>query len=176
MPTDPMIDPSLTTVTDVTPPSSSELQPSDLDPTEDVEELKRKLAAAETEANRWKGRVEKATKEKPAKTSPVSEEDMQWFVKNNQRVELVNDAYQKELDELLASGAKPTNDIRDKALKLAESSSGVSKTIVQTTDDSFPAPGVDRSGGTTPKLTQHDVAFGVKPETIKEYRDIVEGR
>lgn len=172
MPTDPQIDPSETTVsTEETPPSPDTTQPSQ-EPTESVEELKEKLAAAETEAKRWKGRVEKASEKKIS----VSEEELDWKIANVNRINLVKDAYQKELDDLQAHGAKLSNELREKALKLAESTTGVTKVTVEAEDNSLPAPTIDRTGSHLPQLTEYDRALQVKPETKKEFREYVEGR
>lgn len=173
MTTDPTIDPSeqtpeMDTPVDPTPDPSKE-------PTQEtVESLTEKLAVAQTEAKRWKGRVEKATKED--KPIPVTEQDMTWAIANTARVNLVKDAYTKHLEDLQALGAKTTNDLREKALKLAEAETGVTKTVVETSEDGLPSPSVDRSGHKAPKLTSSDQAMGVKPETVKEFGEYVEGR
>lgn len=145
---------------------------------------KEKDAAAETdeqkaerlrnEAKMWEGRANKAKEKLKDKAAPVSEEDLDWKIANSARVALVKEAYDKEISDLQESGAKITPALRTKALEYAES-----KIIVQPTgspDNSLPAPGVDRTVGKTPKLTEHDQAFGIKPETKKEFADYVEGR
>lgn len=172
---DTTLDSALTTADEaLLSPSDTELSQ---ETTEDTEDLKAKLAAAESEAKMWKGRVEKATKTgKTVTPSAVSEEDLDWKIMNSSRISLVKEAYQKELEELQSSGAKLTNELRDKALKYVEAQSGISKATTVAKDDLLPQAGVLRSGSAEPKLTNHDVAFKVKPETVKEYRDYVEGR
>ena len=174
MATDPLIDPSTATPIEGESPTETEEPSSDATPT--VEELQEKLTAAENEAKTWKGRAEKATKGEKPKEASVSEEELDWKIANTNRISLVKDSYQKHLDELQALGAKPTLATRDKALQLAESDTGVTKGPSEPSDEVLPMPTVDRSGTSTPKLTATDVALGVKPETIKEYRDYVEGR
>lgn len=153
--------------TQVPPPTETE-EPSQ-DATPSVEELQEKLAAAESEAKTWKGRVEKATKKSP----PISEEDIDWKIANTARIALVKEQYEKELSELEAEGIKLTNRLREKALKLAESATGVKK---PQSDEPLPTPSVDRSGGTQVKLSSYAQALGVKKETVEKYRDYVEGR
>lgn len=160
-------------------PIEGELPPETTEPSDEatlsVEELQEKLAAAEAEAKTWRGRAEKATKTpKEEKKSPVSEEDIDWKIANINRINLVKDAYEQELADLAATGAKLTNALRDKALKLAESSSGVQKPQIASTE-TIPAAGVDRGGSATPELSSYDRALGVKPETVEKYRDYVGG-
>lgn len=152
------------------PPSDTTDQPSQ-EPTETVESLKERLAAeekarkdAEEEAKRWKGRVKE---ENPPKDKKESDEDyMDWRSDNRDRISLVKETYEKELEELQANGAKLSIPLREKALKLAEATEGVKKAD---TPDPIPSAGVDRSGQREPKLTEHDVSFGIKPETKKKY-------
>lgn len=167
MTTEETLDPSNPTAP-VAPPDDSDSDPSE--PPETVESLKEKLAAAETEAKRWKGRTEKATKK-----DAVSEDDMNWAINNNPRVSLVKEAYEKELKDLEDLGAKITNATKSKALESAERITGIQKSSVEVTDHSFPAPSVDRSGSKGPRMTESDRMLKVKPETIEKYRDIVEG-
>ncbi len=115
MATDPTIDPAQTTSTE--PPSSQTTQPSN-DATENVEELKAKLAAAESEANTWKGRVEKAN-EKKKKDTPVTSvdlEELEWKLANKDRIGLVKDEY----DKLLIDGYHGEKVSEKVALALAE--------------------------------------------------------
>jgi len=171
MTTEDTLDPSLATP-ETEPLPTETVQPSEQEPTESVEELKKKLAAAETEAQRWKGRVEKATKT-AKKEGSISEEDLDWKIANVDRIKLVKDTYQKELDELAATGAKVTNELREKALKLAEASSNIR--TAAPSDSSFPAPEVDRSGGKPITLNPYAKAMNVKQETIEKFKDYVEG-
>ncbi len=159
-----------------TPPSDSSIQPSS-EATETVESLKEKLAATEAEklqaqeeANTWKGRVKGENPPKVRKIDP-DEEYLDWKIDNKDRISLVGkDVYEKELSELLESGAKPTLSIREKALKLAEKEVGV-KTEHH---EPLPSASVDRGGQRDPKMTEYDTAFGVKPETKKKYAHLEE--
>lgn len=130
-----------------------------------------KLAAAEAEAKMWKGRAEKATKKSPA----LSEEDVDWKIKNSARVALVQETFEKELQELESLGAKITNATRTKALENAERATLVQKPE-NASDNSLPSPSVDRGGNQMPRLTETDIALKVKPETVAEFKDYVEGR
>lgn len=171
MTTEETLDPSQTTPA-TEPPSSETDQPSETEPTESVEELKKKLAAAETEANRWKGRVEKATKSQKKAEPTLSEEDLDWKIANVDRIKLVKEAYQKELDELASTGAKLTNTLREKALKLAEAQSNIKTTA---SDGALPSPEIDRSGSKPAAFNQYAKSMGVKQETIEKFKDYVEG-
>lgn len=160
---------------EASPPSETTEQPSP-EPTDTVESLKEKLAAtqvekekAEEEAKRWKGRVKE---ENPPKKKDPSEEYADWRIDNKDRIALVKDQFEKELSELQADGAKLTLALREKALRLAEATSGVKKA-----DPSEPIPSgtVDRSGQREPSMSATDLAFGIKPETKKKYGHIVEG-
>ncbi len=133
-----------------------------------------KLAAAEAEAKMWKGRAEKATKA-PVKAPTISEEDIDWKIANTARVGLVKEAYEKELQELEALGAKVTNAARTKALENAERATLVQKPE-NASDNSLPSPSVDRGGQRAPRMTDTDIALNVKPETVAEFKDYVEGR
>ncbi len=172
MPPDLTIDPSQATTEQSVPPPSSTPDPSKDAPQETMEELKEKLAAAESEAKRMKGRLEKARVGKES----VSEDDMNWAINHNPRVALVKEAYDKELTELEALGAKVTNATKTKALENAERITGIAKATVSTPDTSFPSPSVDRSASAQVRMTDFDRQLKVKPETVKEYRDYVEGR
>lgn len=173
-------------IEEMTPPSAETVQPSTMESTESVEELKARLAAAQkvaeeatTEAKRWRNRVEEENPKRKfsEKPIPVSEEDLDWKIANNSRVSLVKDAYQKHLTELQEIGAKLTTSLKNKALMLAEAETGVMKASSSvSSNDGFPSPTVDRSGTQMPRLSPTDIALKVKPETIKEYRDYVEGR
>ncbi len=166
----------LTPETEVSPPSETTEQPSQ-EPTETVESLKEKLAAtqkekeeAETEAKRWKNRVKEDNPPKVKKVDP-DEEYADWRIDNRDRISLVKENYEKELSDLQESGAKLSVTMREKALKLAESSQGV-KTVQKT--EPLPGGMVDRGGQREPKMTEHDLAFQVKPETKKKYAEFVE--
>lgn len=161
----------LTTVDDSTPPSDDTEQPSS-EPTETVESLKVKLAAeaeekerALEEAKRWKNRVKE---ENPPKKS--KEEDYaDWRIDNRDRIALVKEQYDQEIEELEASGAKLNNAMREKALRLAESTLGIKKAEPK---EPIPSGGVDRGGQKEPEMTPTDHAFGVKPETKKKYANL----
>ncbi len=115
MATDPMIDPALTTSTE---PLSTETTQPEPAATEDVEELKAKLAAQESETATWKGRVEKAN-EKKKKDTPVMSSDLEgleWKLENKDRIELVKEEFEKIRVEGF-SGEKVSEKI---ALELAE--------------------------------------------------------
>lgn len=169
------IDPSLIDSLEDDQSSTTEEPSPEATPT--VEELQEQLAAAQNEAKTWKGRVEKATKsEKPKATGPISEDELDWKLANNSRVNLVKDTYQKHLDELQELGAKLSPALKSKALQLAEDEEGINKATVESSHDVLPSPGVDRSGSRPIRKTQTDLSFGVKDETIKEFRDYVEGR
>lgn len=144
-----------------------------------VEELQEQLAAAQNEVKTWKGRVEKATKsdktEKQKTATPISEEDIDWKLANNSRVALVKDTYEKHLTELQELGAKLTPALKEKALRLAEDEEGIHKSTVDASSDPLPSPSIERSGNRPVRKTETDVALGVKDETIKEFRDYVEG-
>lgn len=165
----------LTPVSDDTPLSDSTDQPS-LEATETVESLKEKLAVAEEEkrkaeeeAKTWKGRVKDENPKK--KKEDISEADIDWKIANQGRISLVKDAYEQELLDLEASGAKITNAVREKALKYAESNLQI-KTV---SGEPLPAPSIDRSGSREPVMTESDIAFGVNPEIKKKYAAMVEG-
>ena len=112
MPTDPVIDPSEETP-EKEPPPSSDPQPSEPEPTETVEELKEKLAAAETETKRWKGRVEKAN---VSDTRSDEIKELEWKLENKGRITLV----QEEFDKILAEGYQGEKVSKKIALELAE--------------------------------------------------------
>ncbi len=115
MATDLEIDPALTTANASLSPDTT--QP-DTSATEDVEELKAKLAAAESEANTWKGRVEKAN-EKKKKDTPVMSSDLEslsWKLDNKDRISLVKDEYEK----ILVDGYHGETVSEKIALELAE--------------------------------------------------------
>ncbi len=160
------------TTVEETPPSDSTDQPSS-ETTDTVESLKEKLAAEQKEklealeeAKRWKGRVkdENPPKEKKKETE---EDYLDWKIDNRDRISLVGkDEYEKELNELLDLGAKPTLAIREKALKLAEKTVGVKP---HDGHEPLPTASVDRGGQREPKMTSTDHSFGVKPETKKKY-------
>ena len=168
--------PDQTTETEeVSPPSEATDQPSE-EPTDTVESLKEKLAAEQEEkekaleeAKRWKNRVKE---ENPPKKSEKKADDLDqyadWRIDNRDRIALVKEQYEKELSELQESGAKSSIALREKALKLAESISGVKKEKSETSE---PLTGgmVDRGGTREPTLTEHDLAFGIKSETKKKY-------
>ena len=132
-----------------------------------------KAARLRNEAKMWEGRAKKAKEKLKEKDSPISEADLDWKIANQSRVELVKEAYDKELEELSESGAKLSNALKTKALEYAES-----KILPrsQESDNSLPSPSVNRSGQRAPKMTEYDIALGVKPETVAKYRDFVEGR
>lgn len=98
MPTDQEIDPSETTPVQE-PPSSETSQPSEEEPTETVEELKERLATAETEAKRWKGRVEKANEKPKTKVNPEDLAELEWKLENKDRISLVKEEYEKIVEE-----------------------------------------------------------------------------
>jgi len=158
------------------PPSDATEQPSEeSEPTETVESLKEKLAAQQKEkeealeeAKRWKNRVKE---ENPPKKKDSDEDYADWRIDNRDRIALVKEQYEKELTDLQETGAKLTNDLREKALKLAEASQGIKKAD---STEALPTPSVDRSGHREPKLTEYDVAMGVKPETKKKYAHLEE--
>lgn len=160
-----------TPVDESTPPSDETEQPSESEPTDTVESLKEKLAAeaeerqkAEEEAKRWKNRVKE---ENPPKKKSESDEDYaDWRIDNRDRISLVKEQYEKELEELQESGAKVSLSMREKALRLAESSVGVKK---QERQEPIPSGGVDRSGSKEPQLTEHDRQFDVNPDIKKKY-------
>ena len=157
------------------PLSSEETEPSEEEPTESVEELKERLAAAEEEALRWKNRVAEENPKKKKNDSPkldVTEKDIDWKIENANRISLVKEAYDKELQDLEDSGVTLTNSIRDKALNYAESTTGVTKNPVS---EPFPVAGIDRTEGSMPSLTEYDRAMNVKPEVKEKYREYVEG-
>lgn len=164
------------TTAEEAPLSESTEQPSQ-EPTETVESLKDKLAAEQKakedaleEAKRWKGRVKEENPPKDKKKE--SEEDYaDWRIDNKDRINLVREQYDQELSELQEGGAKLTNTLREKALKLAESTVGVKKAE---SSEALPSPSVDRGGQREPKLTEFDLAYGVKPETKKKYAQFVE--
>ena len=154
------------------PPSETTDQPSE-EPTETVESLKEKLAAtekekleAEEEAKRWKGRVKEENPPKEKRKVDSDEAYADWRIDNKDRITVVKEQYEKELLELQEGGAKPTVLMREKALKLAEATLGVKK--VEKTEP-LPSGTVDRGGTREPIMTEHDVAFKVKPETKKKY-------
>lgn len=165
MATDQQIDP--TEETTQVPPPSETTEPQEATPS--VEELQEKLAAAESEAKTWKGRAEKATKDKPV---PVSEADLDWKILNANRIALVKQQYDKELSDLEAEGVKLSNSLREKALKLAEATVGIKKPA---SDEPLPAPSVDRTSKQKVELNAYDQAFGVKQETKEKFREYVEG-
>lgn len=151
----------------VSPDSTPEPSEEGTEPTESVESLKEKLAAEQAEkdkaleeAKRWKNRV----KEENPKKKP-DEEYADWRIDNKDRIALVKDDYEKELEELQASGAKINIAMREKALRLAEKNVGVK---TQETEP-LPTGPVDRGGQRQPVLTQYDVQFGIKPETVKKH-------
>jgi len=163
--------PDPTPDTEVSPPSETTEQPSKEEPTETVESLKEKLAATEKEksealeeANRWKGRVKEENPKKKKEETPDDYAD--WRIDNKERIALVKEQYEKELAELQEAGIKPTNAVREKALRLAESTVGVKKADPS---EPLPSPTVERGGQKEIKLTETDVAMGVKPETKKKY-------
>lgn len=156
-----------------TPLSEDTGQPSEEEPTDTVESLKEKLAAetektekAEEDAKRWKNRVKE---ENPPKEK--EEEDYaDWRIDNRDRILVpgVKEKYEEELEELESSGAKLTNAMREKALRLAEGSVGVK---TEAKEEPIPQGEVDRGGQREPVLTDTDRAFNVKPETKKKYAD-----
>ena len=163
-------------VDETTPPSETTDQPSS-EPTETVESLKEKLAAQQKEndeaweeAKRWKNRVKEENPPKKKVEDP-DEVYADWRIDNRDRISVVKEQYEKELSELQEGGAKLTVSMREKALKLAESTSGVKKV-----NNSEPLPGgmVDRGGKREPTLNEYDLALGVNPETKKKYADYVE--
>jgi len=157
------------------PLSEDTEQPSEFneetEPTDTVESLKEKLAAqesatkkAEEEASRWKGRVKE---ENPPKKKEEKEEDYtEWRIDNRDRIALVKEEYEKELEELQGTGAKISNTMREKALRLAEQSAGVKKAELE---EPIPSGEVDRSGSKEPSMTDYDIAYQIKPETKKKY-------
>ena len=166
-----------TPVTDVTPPSASADQPSD-ETTETVESLREKLAAEQMEkeqaleeAKRWKGRVK--DENPPKKKEDSDEAYSDWRIDNKDRISVpgVKEKYDAELAEFQAGGSKLSISLREKALRLAESSVGVKKVDPS---EPLPSPSIDRGGQREPTLTAHDIAFGVKPETKKKYAHLVE--
>lgn len=100
MTTEELLDPSQTTP-ETEPPSSETSQPSDEETTETVEELREKLAAAQNEANRWKGRVEKVNEKKKKETpvAPADLEELKWELKNESRIEVVKDVFERFVSE-----------------------------------------------------------------------------
>ncbi len=179
------------TAAEALPPESTENQLSEEEKkaieetTDDPVELKAKLAAAESDKKMWKGRAEKATKptkegDKPTKKGEkpltVTEADVDWKILNANRVNLVKDAYEKEISELKEAGATITNQIREKALNFAEISEGVKKPQAQGTgSEPLPVAGVQREETIPTELTSTDKALGVKQETKEEFREYVEG-
>ncbi len=172
--TDPTTDPI-----EGTPPSASTDQPSDKGATETVESLKVKLAAAEKEkleaqakADEWKGRVKEENPKKKKEETPDDYAD--WRIDNKDRLSVagVKDAYEKELQELEQNGSKVSNAIREKALKLAESTIGVKK--AEPSSQPLPSGMVDRGGSAAPTMTNYDTQFGVNPETKKKWAHVVE--
>ncbi len=131
MTTDQQIDPSETTPA-MEPLSPDAAQPSQ-EPTETVEELKEKLAAAETEANRWKGRVEKANEKKKTAVAPADLEELEWKLENKSEIELVKPEYEK----LLAEGylGEPVSKKVALALALKEAKVDTSATKRGRSDD-----------------------------------------
>lgn len=115
MPTEETLDPSEETPAKEPPPSET-AQPSEEEPTETVEGLKEKLAAAETEAKRWKGRVEKANEPKKTKVDPEDLAALEWRLENKDRIALVKDEWEK-IKEDGYHGEKVSEKI---ALELAE--------------------------------------------------------
>jgi hypothetical protein len=166
-----MSDPT-TTPEEGMPPSDSAEQPSE-EATETVESLKVKLAAeekkrleAEQKASEWKNRVKEENPPKKKQKEEASEDYPDWRIDNRDRIRLVKDQYEKELEELQENGAKLSISLREKALKLAEATVGIKK--AETTEP-LPSGMVDRSGSKEPEMTEHDTRFGVKPETKKKY-------
>ena len=153
------------------PPSASTDQPSQ-EPTDTVESLKEKLAAteqakldAEEDAKRWKNRVKDENPPKEKKKEDPDEAYADWRIDNKDRIGVVKEQYEKELSELQDAGVKVTIPMREKALRLAEATVGVKKAEK---DEPIPSGSVDRTGGRQPALTESDVAFGVKPETVQK--------
>ena len=108
----------------------------------------------------------------------MQEDETLWYTENIGRLKLVKNEYQKQLDELQSLGAKPSLVLRQKALELAERATGVTPSSEATRQASTAsAPSVtDRSGDSSEvSLTEHDIALGIKPETKKKYRALVEG-
>jgi len=164
--------------------TSSEPLPTDtLDSNDHQEEQTEQDAAEETdeqkadkarqEAKMWEGRAKKAKEKLREKGSPLTEESLDWKFAYQSRVELVKESYEKELDELLATGAKLSSVLKTKALEYAES-----KILPKDnpSDNSLPSSTVDRSGKRSVKMSPTDQALGIKPETVEEFRDYVEGR
>ncbi len=162
---------STTTTDEVVPPSASADSTSEQSGTTDtVETLKEKLAAQEQETARWKGRVKEENPKKETKES--SEDYSDWRIDNRDRINLVKDQYESEMQELQDSGMKMSIALRNKALLLAEAAIGVKK---PERTQPLPAGSVDRSGGAAPNMTKYDVQMGVKPETKKKWAAFVEG-
>ena len=139
-----------------------------------IESDEEKALRLHNEAKMWEGRAKKAKDKAKEKSLPISEEDLDWKIANSSRVSLVKEAYDKELAEFEESGAKITNALKTKALQYAESK--VLPKASNNSDNSLPSPSIDRGGTRSVQLTPTDIALGVKPETVKEYRDYVEGR
>lgn len=164
-------------MSDLTPaeealPSVETVQPSE-EATETVETLKEKLAA-ETAAKEKALSDAKALKHRlkeenpPAKDRKVDPDEAysDWRIDNKDRIAVVKDEYEKELSELQENGSKLTLAIREKALRLAEKSVGVK---TQEANEPLPSGSVDRGGQRQPALTNYDVQFGVKAETVKKH-------
>ncbi len=150
----------------------------DMDKDAAAETDEEKAERLRNEAKMWEGRAKKARKDAEEKSKPLSEAEVDWRIDNKSRISLVKDAYEKELKDLEELGVKMTLAARSKALENAEAR-GLPRNSPNS-DSSLPSPTVDRSATAPIKLSEFDRATAkdhkVRAETIKEYRDYVEGR
>ena len=167
MTTDQLIDPSQTTSEQESPSSDTD-QPSEQETTETVEELRERLAAAENEAKRWKGRVEKANEKPKTKVDPEDLADLEWRLENKDRIELVKTEY----DVIVADGYQGEKVSKRVALELAEKQAKVDTAGAKRgRQDDMNTPSVTNRNATNPKgfESAEDEEYGL---TIEKKRKL----
>lgn len=152
-------------------PETSDQNPADTEaaPSDDIEKLKQERDAALTEAKRWKGRVEKATK-KDDKTEKASldAEEITWMIQNQSELAV----YGNRVVELRQKGLD-----REEALKFARLEHVKTDTPAQENQAAVSGPSnvAFRTTKTTESLSEIDQRLGVTSETKAKWKDVVEG-
>jgi hypothetical protein len=142
----------------------------------DAEELQRKLAVADNEVKRWKGRYEKAKEATQEPKPSLTMEELEWKLTNKDRIALVEETYNKILDE----GFEGEKVGRKSALAIAE------KIVLKNDNTSVKRGRQDDMSGSSvtnrvsepeTELNEYERRFGItakrKKELQKKYPEIL---
>lgn len=159
-------------------PSTAETLPGE-SAKEDIEQLKAERDQYKRDYAALKKDYDKNARESKS-DKKMPEDETLWYIENAGDLRLVRAEYEKNLSELTSLGAKATIALRQKALALAKAEKGVTSNpeIERQASTASPTPVTNRTVETSDEvvLSETDMRFGVKPETIKKWKHLVEGQ